>query len=115
MEPGGRLKRSQLSVELEFPAGKSVPQQSEKLAAEESAQNLGRQEELPAAGDPAGSVWRESSCRHDAGRWPSARSPSSRPCSINSPRRSPTSAPRPPCTPAWWIPKAACMVGAEAG
>src|ERR1035438_413030 len=66
MEPGGRLKRSQLSVELEFPAGKSVPQQSEKLAAEESAQNSDRQEELPAAGDPAGSVWRESSCRHDA-------------------------------------------------
>jgi hypothetical protein len=34
---GGLSKRGQLSVELEFPVGKGVPQQSKKLAAEEPA------------------------------------------------------------------------------
>jgi len=53
VKPSGLLKRNQLSMKLQLPAGKSIPQQSQKLAAEHSAQHLYWQEELPAAVDPA--------------------------------------------------------------
>jgi hypothetical protein len=37
VKPDGLSKRRQASVKLEFPAGKSIPHQSQKLSAEESA------------------------------------------------------------------------------
>ena len=42
-----------------------------------------------------------------AGHRRARRSSSSRPCSTASPKRSPISAPRPPCTPGWWMTAAA--------